>query len=69
MPGMQGVVTSSLADSVSLSHRKEVVKEGQEPPGDIHCHNQREQHRTAACRELVCFACILLQHDQVLKQL
>ncbi len=40
-----------LADKVSLSHREEIVKEGQEPPGDINCHNQREQHRTAACAE------------------
>ncbi len=51
MPGMQGAITSSLADSLSSSHREEVVKEGQEPPGDINCHNQREQHRTAARAE------------------
>lgn len=42
-----------MADSVSLSHREEIVKEGQEPPGDINCHNQREQHRTAACAEFI----------------
>jgi hypothetical protein len=51
MPGMQAAETLSKADSVSLSHRKEVVKEGQEPPGDINCHDQREQHCTAVSTE------------------
>jgi len=35
---------------VARAHREEVVKKGEEPPGDVDGHHQREQHRAARPR-------------------